>query len=186
MAGASMPSRRRRRREQQRPRERRTGAMLRVICTIGVNPARRTRPSLTMPPNPSNSRNASFTFTGSDDTTALFDLEFQCRLDSTNELDWIECENPAEYFQPGSGRAYLRGSRRRSRPRRSIRRQRPTHGPTRHFRPMSRRTPSSSSDHRRGTPLFEAFFKFSSNEPDVTFECSIDGRLSSRAPTSRR
>lgn len=49
------------------------------------------------PSNPSNSTSASFTFTGIDDNTPLFDLGFECRLDSTNEADWVECENPQTY-----------------------------------------------------------------------------------------
>jgi parallel beta-helix repeat protein len=46
---------------------------------------------------------ASFEFTGSDDTTGPSALEFQCRLDSTNDLDWVDCEQPAEYLNLSPG-----------------------------------------------------------------------------------
>ena len=49
------------------------------------------------PANPSNSTSASFTFTGIDDNTPLFELAFECRLDSTSETAWVECENPQTY-----------------------------------------------------------------------------------------
>jgi hypothetical protein len=53
------------------------------------------------PPNPSGKKEATFAFTGTDDTTPLVDLEFECRLDAhlappgTDPLDlWIECLSP--------------------------------------------------------------------------------------------
>jgi PASTA domain len=53
------------------------------------------------PPNPSGSKQATFAFTGTDDTTPAFDLEFECRLDphlappGTDPLDlWLECLSP--------------------------------------------------------------------------------------------
>jgi hypothetical protein len=53
------------------------------------------------PPNPSGSRQATFAFTGTDDTTPAIDLEFECRLDphlappGTDPLDlWLECLSP--------------------------------------------------------------------------------------------
>jgi parallel beta-helix repeat protein len=39
-----------------------------------------------------NSRNASFTYMGSDAESPLTDLVFECRLDTTNDLAWEECE----------------------------------------------------------------------------------------------
>jgi PASTA domain len=53
------------------------------------------------PPNPSGQKDATFGFTGADDTTPLIDLEFECRLDAhlappgTDPLDlWLECLSP--------------------------------------------------------------------------------------------
>jgi hypothetical protein len=53
------------------------------------------------PPNPSGKKEATFAFTGTDDSTPLIDLEFQCRLDAhlappgTDPLDlWLECLSP--------------------------------------------------------------------------------------------
>jgi hypothetical protein len=53
------------------------------------------------PPNPSGQKEATFAFTGTDDTTPLVDLEFQCRLDpqtappGTDPLDlWLDCLSP--------------------------------------------------------------------------------------------
>ena len=41
-----------------------------------------------------NSSSTTFEFTGTDDQTPPELLIFECRLDSTNELDWQECTNP--------------------------------------------------------------------------------------------
>jgi hypothetical protein len=53
------------------------------------------------PPNPSGTKEANFSFTGTDDTTPAIDLEFECRLDphlappGTDPLDlWLECLSP--------------------------------------------------------------------------------------------
>ena len=65
----------------------------------GVHPPETTLTQV--PPNPSGTREATFAFTGSDDTTPLIDLEFECRLDAhlappgTDPLDlWLECLSP--------------------------------------------------------------------------------------------
>jgi hypothetical protein len=65
----------------------------------GVNPPETTLTQA--PPNPSGTREATFAFTGTDDTTPLIDLEFECRLDAhlappgTDPLDlWLECLSP--------------------------------------------------------------------------------------------
>jgi hypothetical protein len=53
------------------------------------------------PPNTSierapapNTSSTIFEFTGTDDLTLPAQLTFQCRVDSTNELDWFECTSP--------------------------------------------------------------------------------------------
>jgi hypothetical protein len=51
------------------------------------------------PANPTSDRSATFSFTGSDDTTPVDELEFECRLDITDAQDplgeqWVECLSP--------------------------------------------------------------------------------------------
>jgi parallel beta-helix repeat protein len=126
------------------------------------------------PPNPSNSRAALFTFTGTDDTTAIFDLGFECRLDSTDDLDWLECDNPQFYpvVSPGTHTFEVRAVDLTE-----------TVDPipatyTWTYEPLpSGVAPDTVIDLAPplSTPLLEGFFTFSSNEPDVTFECSLDG-----------
>jgi hypothetical protein len=62
------------------------------------------------PPNPSGTKQASFSFTGTDDTTPAIDLEFECRLDAhlappgTDPLDlWLECLSPQFFTGLGVG-----------------------------------------------------------------------------------
>jgi hypothetical protein len=62
------------------------------------------------PPNPSGTKEASFSFTGTDDTTPAIDLEFECRLDAhlappgTDPLDlWLECLSPQFFTGLGVG-----------------------------------------------------------------------------------
>jgi hypothetical protein len=55
------------------------------------------------PANPSGERHASFSFTGSDDTTPAVDLGFECRLDSQDEADWLECLSPQFYSNLTTG-----------------------------------------------------------------------------------
>ena len=40
---------------------------------------------------------------GSDDTTPLIDITYQCRLDSAVEEDFVDCEYPQEYFTLAPG-----------------------------------------------------------------------------------
>ncbi|HEX5782294.1 MAG TPA: right-handed parallel beta-helix repeat-containing protein [Solirubrobacteraceae bacterium] len=128
---------------------------------------------LDRPADPSQSRNASFTFTGSDDTTALIDLEFQCRLDSTSELAWEDCENPQQYSGLAPGRHVFE-----VRALDAAEFADPT--PARHewtYTPLpSGVAPNTIIDLAppAQTPATEAVFQFSSDEPDVTFECKMD------------
>ena len=145
-----------------------------VACLIGINPSAPNTTILEHPANPSNSRSASFLFTGTDDTTALVDLEFECRLDTTNELAWTECENPQLYsnLAPGSHTFEVRALD-------IVENPDPT--PARFtwvYQPLTAGVAPDTTIEIApplGTPMFEAVFKFYSNEPDVTFECSLDG-----------
>jgi hypothetical protein len=65
------------------------------------------------PANPSGKKDATFAFTGTDDTTPAIDLEFQCRLDpqdappGTDPLDlWLECLSPQFFTGLASGRQH--------------------------------------------------------------------------------
>ncbi len=146
-----------------------------VVCTISAAPGAPDTEIVDQPTDPSNSQNALFTFIGTDDTTSLFDLSFECRLDTTDPLGWVECDNPQEYFglDPGEHTFEVRavdiGGLVDPTP------DTYSPGPTRRCRWTSPPTRSSISPHRSSSPLLEGIFTFSSNEPDVTFECSLDG-----------
>src|ERR671914_741006 len=77
-----------------------------IVCDDGdfVPPGLPDTTILEKPADPTGSRRASFTFIGEDDTTLLENLEFQCRLDSSDEADWQDCENPQEYASVSPGR----------------------------------------------------------------------------------
>jgi parallel beta-helix repeat protein len=62
---------------------------------------------LSGPADPTKSRTATFTFTGSDNSSPAEFLEFECRLDSTDELAWDECVSPASYTNLVSGQHTL-------------------------------------------------------------------------------
>ena len=111
--------RRDRRRRQHGGREHRARAVLRDRLHVGVVPGAPETWIIDTPGRPrpvagqivSRSRNASFTYMGSDETTLLTDLTFECRLDSTDPLGWEDCDYPAEYFNLSAGPAHLRGAR---------------------------------------------------------------------------
>ncbi|TDD29679.1 DNRLRE domain-containing protein [Kribbella turkmenica] len=62
------------------------------------------------PPNPSNGRTATFGFTATDDITPPLLIEFECRLDSTDEEAWVECFNPTTFsnLTPGQHTVQVR------------------------------------------------------------------------------
>ena len=146
-----------------------------IVCVPGdfVVPGLPDTTILEKPAEVSNSRNALFTFIGDDDTTPLEELSFECRLDSTDELDWVECENPAEYgpLSPGPHRFEVRA--------RDLS-DNVDPEPARHDWTYTPPPTGVAPDTQIGlappanTPLFDAVFTFSSNEPDVTYECQLD------------
>ncbi len=145
-----------------------------IVCdTSGATPGAPETTILDTPPAVSNSRNARFTYTGVDDTTPLGSLIFECRLDSTNDLAWVDCEYPQDYFNltPGQYTFEIRavdagmvGD--------------PTPATyTWVYEPLaSGVAPDTFIDiaPEAVTPLFEALFTFTSNEPDAVFECKVD------------
>ena len=119
------------------------------------------------------SRNASITYNGSDDTTPLFDLTFECRIDTTDPMAWEDCEYPAEFLNLSPGAHFV-----------DIRAVEPNGladpTPARHswtYVPLPAGVaPQSFIDIRppAQTYLPDAVFTFHSDEPDVTFECKVD------------
>ena len=55
------------------------------------------------PANPSTSRAATFTFSGTDDMTPPEWLEYECRLDSRDPELWVECFNPTSFSNLTTG-----------------------------------------------------------------------------------
>ncbi|GAA2037039.1 right-handed parallel beta-helix repeat-containing protein [Polymorphospora rubra] len=126
------------------------------------------------PPNPSNSTSASFTFTGIDDNTPLPELGFECRLDSTSETAWVECENPRTYgnLAPGTHTFEVRAVDLSDKVD-------PT--PATYTWVVALSPPgvppvtTISAGPPAQTAARSALFTFFANEPDATFECSLDG-----------
>ncbi|MHA6780363.1 right-handed parallel beta-helix repeat-containing protein [Pseudonocardia saturnea] len=145
-----------------------------VVCAIAPPPGAPNTILVERPTDPTTSRNALFTFTGTDDTTTVGNLGFQCRIDSTDEADFVDCENPQEYFSLSPGDHVFEV--------RAVDAQEfvdPT--PARWewtytalpagVAPLAQIGLAPAAE----TPLLEAAFTFTANEPDVTFECSLDG-----------
>jgi CSLREA domain-containing protein len=145
-----------------------------VVCTIAVAPGAPDTEIVDAPPDPSSSQNALFTFIGTDDTTPLFDLGFECRLDSTDPLAWVECDNPQEYFglSPGTHTFEVRAVDLQDQVDPTPATYTWTYDPL-----PAGVAPDTFIDIAPplSSPLLEGIFTFSSNEPDVTFECSLDG-----------
>jgi CSLREA domain-containing protein len=147
-----------------------------VACAIGVPLGAPDTSIVDAPSDPSNSSTASFTYTGTDDTTPSFDLSFECRLDSSNELAWVECENPQVFtnLAPGTHTFEVRAVDASE-----LADPTPAIYTWTYIAPPTGVAPDTFIDETlappAGTPLFEAFFRFYSNEPDVSFQCSLDG-----------
>ena len=147
-----------------------------VVCAVGAVPGEPETWIVDKPPLLSHSRNACFTYRGSDDVSLERELVFECRIDTSDPLAWEDCEYPAEILNLMPGPAHVRDPRDRPAGRRPARllagplhldlraaaAERPARGHPRH-RPGAR-------DLARSTQIFT----FHSNEPDVTFECKVD------------
>lgn len=127
-----------------------------------------------IPTDPSNSRTATFTFTGSDDSTEPANLGFQCRLDSTLDTAWEDCDNP--WVVPG-----LTAGAHTFEVRAVDDLENVDPSPARRdwtvVLPPPGVPPDTTIDLAppAASPLLEGVFTYSSNEADVTFECSLDG-----------
>ncbi len=149
------------------------GQCVGVVCTIGTAPGEPETTILEKPPLVSNSRNASFTYIGKDDSTPLVDLVFECRLDTTNDLAWEDCDYPHEVMNlsPGLHRLDIRavdlGELPDSTPA----------SYTWEYRPLPANDPPEAfidMHPEAETWALENIFTFHSNEPDVTFQCKVD------------
>ena len=144
-----------------------------VVCTIGLAPGAPDTTIVDKPAPVTSSQYALFTFIGTDDTTPLSGLEFECRLDSTSDLDWVECENPQEYFgvAPGTHTFEVRALDQNEQPDPT-----PASYTWTYSALPTGVAPNTFIDLAPplASPVLEGFFTFSSNEPDVTFECSLD------------
>ena len=147
-----------------------------VVCNAVTIPGAPETWIVDKPSNPSNSRNASFTYMGSDSQTPITELVFECRIDSTDPFAWEDCEYPAEYRNLSARAAHVRDPRHRRARRRPGRpdARAATRGPTRRCRRND--PPETFIDVKppAQTWLLDAVFTFHSNEPDVTFECKVD------------
>ncbi len=145
-----------------------------IVCTIGAAPGAPDTSIVEKPSNPTNSRNALFTFTGIDNTTPTANLGFECRLDSTSDLAWVECDNPQEYttLAPGQHTFEVRAIDENG-----LADPTPASYTWTYVALPSGVPPDTFINIAppAATPLLEALFTFSSNEPNVTFECSLDG-----------
>src|SRR5688572_33331214 len=65
-----------------------------VVCATGALPGEPETWIVDHPAEVSNSRNASFTYSGKDDITPITELVFECRVDSADPLAWEDCEYP--------------------------------------------------------------------------------------------
>ncbi len=162
-----------------------------VVCAIGVVPGAPdtwivSGPADVDPGTPgvqSNSRNASFLYMGADDDSTIYELVFECRIDSTSPSAWEDCEYPAEFLNlsPGTHVFEVRAIDQRGSGLAD-----PT--PARFewtYVPLPSGVaplvtidigPADTDPETTGvqTPLLEAIFTFHANEPDVDFQCRVD------------
>jgi CSLREA domain-containing protein len=162
-----------------------------VVCELGVVPGAPdtwivSGPADWDPSTPeiqSGSRNASFTYMGSDSFDPITNIVFECRLDSTNPLAWEDCEYPAEYLNLSSGehtfevRAIDQLGQGLADPTPASFRWTYVPLPTGVAPEVTLDVvPEDIEPAVPGvqTWLLEAIFTFHANEPDVTFQCKVD------------
>ncbi len=147
-----------------------------VVCEATTHPGQPDTTIVEHPADPSNSRYATLTFTGTDDVNAPWEMTYQCRFDSTDPAAWETqvCENPTIFsnLSEGSHTFEVRAIDVQG----NIDPTPASYTWTIALLP-SGVAPDTTIISGPGvvSPLFEATFIFSANEPDVTFQCSIDG-----------
>ena len=144
-----------------------------VVCEIGTIPGAPETAIVEHPPAVSNSRNASFTYTGKDEADPLNKLLFECRLDSNDPLAWEDCEYPAEFLNlnPGQHTFEVRAVDTTMMADPSPAKYTWTYEPL-----PANDAPETTIDLKpeAETWAYDALFTFHANEPDVGFECKID------------
>ena len=146
-----------------------------VVCEIGEAPGAPQTILLEGPPDggTSNSHTAAFFYTAEDDTTPLIEIVFECRIDSTDPLQWEDCEYPAIFsnLAPGEHTVEIRAID-------AGELADPTPvSVTWTYVPLPSGVPPDTEitlAPPAATPLFEALFTFTSTEPDSTFQCQVD------------
>jgi hypothetical protein len=144
-----------------------------VVCIIGTVPGAPETVIIEKPPAVSNSRNASFTYSGSDETDPLNKLLFECRFDSNDPLAWEDCEYPAEYLNlsPGEHTFEVRAVDS------TLMADPSPEKYTWRYEPLPTGVaPETTIDLKpeAETWALDALFTFHANEPDVDFECKVD------------
>jgi parallel beta-helix repeat protein len=154
-----------------------------VVCELGVVPG---APDTWIEAGPadvdtatpgiqSSSRNASFTYMGSDEFDPITNIVFECRIDSTNPTAWEDCEYPAEYLNlsPGEHTFEVRAIDQLGQ---GLADPTPAVFTWTYVPLPSGVAPEVILDVTppAETFLLEAIFTFHSNEPDVTFQCRVD------------
>ena len=149
-----------------------------VVCRIGAPPGAPDTWIVDHPPALTSSRNASFTYNGRDDVSPIIDLVFECRLDTNDDLAWEDCEYPMQYsnLAPGHHKFEVRAIDMRGSGLAD-------HSPASWSWTYQPGTPGDPPDTfiDLGPPaetwLPETIFTYHADEPDVTFECRIDGLI---------
>ena len=144
-----------------------------MACEIGEAPGAPQTILLEGPPAVSASHTAAFFYTAEDDTTPLVDIVFECRIDSTDPLQWEDCEYPAIFtnLAPGEHTVEIRaidGG--------LLADPTPVSVTWTYTPPPAGQAPDTTITLAPAaqSPLFEALFTFTSTEPDSTFECQVD------------
>ncbi len=146
-----------------------------VFCTVGAVPGEPNAWFVEKPPKLSHSRNAYFTYMGSDEVSLVHELVFECRIDSFDPLAWEDCEYPAEFLNlmPGEHTAEIRAID-------QLGAGLPDSSPDRYtwtYQPLPPNDPPEvifDIVPEEFTWALDAIFTFHSDEPDVTFECTVD------------
>ena len=127
------------------------------------------------PPALSHSRNASFTYNGSDLQSLPHEIVYECRIDTQDPFAWEDCEYPAEWMNLSPGEHFVE-----IRAIDMLGAGLADSSPARHvwtYQPLPAGDPPEVFLDLKPEPktwVLDAIFTFHSNEPDVTFECKVD------------
>ena len=135
----------------------------------------------------SNSRNASFTYNAKDNVDQIIDIVFECRIDTTDDLMWEDCEYPQEYINlaPGQHTFQIRAIDKQLFASEPVSYKWTYQPLPANVAPITEITMGAGDVDANGnlirdaqgnpmTWLPEAIFTYEANEPDVNFECAVD------------